>query len=538
MSGRRARAPLALALTCLLMLGGCTAPSRHHILRVADGGGVLTSLNPHLTMGATMDNIGQLALAYFMRYDRNGRLAPELVTDIPSPRNGGISRDGLRVTWHLRHGVRWSDGAPFDARDVAFTIRAILNPANNEAGGTEGWNLIRRVEMPDRFTVVYVLRRPYGALIPMSFTPVGGGPCVLPVHLLGTLPDINTAAYNSKPVGIGPFRITAWKRGDSIEMERNPFYWRGRPKLEHVTYKLIASRETVLAQIDDGEVDLWPTVPPLYIRRAAALHGVHGDAQPTLRTTHVDFMMAHKELLDTAVRAAVRSAIDRRRLVRTIEHGAGLVTDGIVWPQAPVLRDEPIAPVSSARARAALTADGWLSGPGGTRMKDGHALALTLVYQAGASDLDSLVEVMRADLQTVGVTLETRTYSHTLLFAPQSEGGILANGKFDLALYASTLVSLPDLASNFDCAQIPPHGENYNHWCDRDVNAILSVMRGSYESATLAKAFSKLDRRFRDEIPSIQLFVWKGSYVASDRVTGYSPNVLTSFDDMMNVDIR
>ena len=218
-------------------------------------------------------------------------MEPELITEIPSPRNGGISRDGLRITWHLRHGVRWSDGAPFDARDVSFTIRAILNPANNEAGGTEGWNLIRRVETPDRYTVIYVLRHPYGALVPLSFTPVGGGPCVLPAHLLTTLPNINTAPYNSKPVGIGPFRIVAWKRGDSIEMERNPFYWRGHPKLEHVTYKLIASRETVFAQISNGEIDLWPTVPPTYVRRAATLHDVRGDSEPTLRTTHVDFMM-------------------------------------------------------------------------------------------------------------------------------------------------------------------------------------------------------------------------------------------------------
>ena len=525
------------ALASLLLFAGCSPSVRHHTLRIADGGGDLTSLNPHLTMGATMDDIGQLALAYFMRYDRRGRLTPELITEIPSPRNGGISRDGLRITWHLRRGVRWSDGAPFDARDVSFTIRAILNPANNEAGGTEGWNLIRRIETPDRYTVVYVLQHPYGALVPMSFTPVGGGPCVLPAHLLAALPNINTAAYNSKPVGIGPFRIVAWKRGDTIEMERNPFYWRGRPKLEHVTYKLIASRETVFAQMSDGEIDLWPTVPPTYILRAATLHGVHGDSQPTLRTTHIDFMMTHTELLDAAVRKAIRSSIDRRRLVQTVEHGAGLVTDSIVWPGAPVAANDSTVAVSPERARASLSADGWQPGPNGTRVKGGRELALTLVYQAGASDLDSLVEVMRAELQTVGIALVTRTYSHTLLIAPQSEGGILANGKFDIALYASTLVSLPDLASNFDCAQTPPHGENYNHWCDAHVNALLKIMRDSYDAPTVASAFSKLNRRFIAQVPSIQIYVWKGSYVASDRVSGFRPNILTNFDDMMNVDI-
>jgi peptide/nickel transport system substrate-binding protein len=523
-------------LVCMLVFAACTAPQRHHTLRIADGGGDLTSLDPHLTMGATMDDVGQLSLAYFMRYDRSGRLMPELITQIPSPGNGGISRDGLRITWHLRHGVRWSDGAPFDARDVRFTIATILNPANDEIGGTEGWNVIRRVETPDRFTVVYVLKRPYGALVPMSFTPSGGSPCILPVHLLGTLPNINTAPYNSMPVGIGPFRIVAWKRGDSIEMEPNPYYWRGRPKLQHVTFKLIPTQETVLAQIANGEVDLWPTVPPTFARRAAGLREVHGDSQPTLRTTHIDFMMTHTTLLDAAVRGAVRAAIDRRRLVATVEHGAGLVTDSIVWPEAPVLRDDTVAAVAPARARASLTADGWLAQQNGTRAKAGRPLALTLVYQSGASELDSIVEVLRAELQAVGITLVTRTYSHTLLIAPLQSGGILASGKYDIALYSSTLVSLPDLASNFDCAQVPPHGENYNHWCDPEVNALLSIMRESYDRRTVARAFSQLNRRFFEEIPSIQLYVWKGSYVARNTVSGYHPNMLTAFDDMMDVD--
>ena len=527
-----------VGLTAIVALTSCATHARPHWLRIADGAGDLTSLNPHLTMGATMDDIGQLSLAYFMRYDRDAKLRPELVTEVPSPRNGGVSADGLRITWHLRHGVRWSDGQPFDARDVAFTIRAIENPLNDEVGGTEGWDSIRRVETPDRYTVVYELRRPYGALIPLSFTPVGGGPCVLPEHLLGNLPDINTTAYNARPVGIGPFRITAWKRGDSIEMEPNPYYWRGQPKLHHITYKLIASRETLVAQLQSGEVDLWPTVPPTYVRQVRAISGLRSDGQPNLRTTHLDFMMSPSAVADRTVREAVRWSIDRARLIRNVEHGNGLLTDAIVWPQAPVLRDDPRAIASDpARARRALEADGWRVGPGGVRTKGGRQLSLVLAYQAGAADLDSLVELMRAELRAVGIALVTRTYAHAILFAPLAQGGVLASGKFDAALYASTLVSLPDLASNFDCAQAPPHGENYNRWCDPEVKALLERMRASYDDATLSRAFANLNRRFVAEVPSIQLFVWKGSYATSDRVRGYRPNLLTSFDDMMNVDI-
>ena len=68
------------------------------------------------------------------------------------------------------------------------------------------------------------------------------------------------------------------------------------------------------------------------------------------------------------------------------------------------------------------------------------------------------------------------------------------------------------------------------------MKALLETMRGSYDRAVVSRAFAQVNRLFVAQVPSIQLFVWKGSYVTSDRVEGYEPNLLTSFDDMMNVD--
>ncbi len=489
-------------------------------------------------MGASLDDIGQLTHAYFVRFGPHERREPELITIVPSKANGGISRDGKTITWHLRRGVRWSDGAPFDARDVVFSTRAILNPANDEAQGTEGWNQISKIESPDSYTVVYHLKHPYGALIALAFAPVGGGPCLLPAHLLASLPNINTAPYNALPVGIGPFRVVRWKRGDAIELEANPYYWRGRPKLDRITYKLIPSRETLLAQLRSGEIDLWPRVPPTYLAQLASFPNVRVASRPSLRTTHLDFMLTPGAIADTAVRRAVRRTIDRRELRRTIEHGRGLLTDDIVWPPFPVRRDDPnLTGADPAAARALLSADGWQPGPDGVRSRDGRRLSLSMPYQSGSPELDSFVELMRGELRGVGIELNARTYSHALMFAQQSAGGIVANGKYDAVLYSSTLTSLPDLASNFDCAQIPPHGENYTHWCDPRVPPLLTTMRGSYGDGEIAGAFRKLDNIFREEVPSIQLFVWEGGFAESDRLTGYDDNLLTSFDEMLNVDI-
>ncbi len=521
----------------LIACSGSGSAGRHE-LRIADGAGDLTTLNPHLAMSATLDFVAHLSMGYLIRYDRDGRPVPDLAVEIPTRANGGVSTDGRRITWHVRRGVRWSDGAPFDARDVVFSIQTIRNFANNEAQGTTGWDQLARIEMPDRYTVIYQLKRPYGAIVPLSFATVGGEPCLLPRHLLAGLHDINHAAFNALPVGLGPFRIVRWKRGDRIEFERNPYYWRGRPKLDAITFAILSSRDTVVVGLRTGTIDLWPLVPPTYVPVLAGISRVRVTDAPSLRTTHLDFLMTPDALADRTVRRAVRFAIDRRRILATVEHGQGLLTDAIVWPYAPVLRDDPhlIGP-DPARARRELLADGWIAGPDGIRVKAGRRLSLQVPYAAGSPDLDGTIEVIRAELRAVGIEIVTRTYSHTLLFAPKTDGGIIANAKFDMVLYASTLTSVPDLASNFDCEQIPPHGENYFHWCDPRVAPLLSQMRSAYDDTSIDRPFRRLNAIFVDEIPSIQLFVWRGGYAMSDRLRGYHPNVLTSFDDMLNVDL-
>jgi len=201
-----------------------------------------------------------------------------------------------------------------------------------------------------------------------------------------------------------------------------------------------------------------------------------------------------------------------------------------------VLRTDPhLIAFDPDRARRALLADGWIPGPDGIRVKHGQRLSLRLPYQAGAPDLDETIELLRVELRSVGIEIVTRTYSHTILFAPASDGGIIAGAKFDIVLYSSTLTTVPDLASNFDCAQVPPHGETYTRWCDPRLAAPLVAMRQAYDTPAMERAYAQINRRFGDEAESIQLFVWRGGYAMRDRVHGYAPNLVSSFDQIYDV---
>ena len=224
---RRRLAVLALALIAPAACtpagsGGGPATATHNASTIARTLRIgeyqnLSRLNPHIVASTSLGNLSQLTMAYLVRYDEQNRPVPELATEVPTQKNGGISRDGLTMTWHLRKGVRWSDGEPFDADDVVFSTNAVNNPRNNEIG-RDGWDAIVKIDEPDKFTVVYHLKHPYSGYLPSFFGTAGANP----IHLLSTSSQparFQQRPYNSKPVGIGPFRYVLWKRGDRVELE-------------------------------------------------------------------------------------------------------------------------------------------------------------------------------------------------------------------------------------------------------------------------------------------------------------------------------
>ncbi len=171
----RPRFLYAAAVLVLAALCGCTKTgsvagaggrvngwTQPHVLRFADAQDVNT-LNPYFGQITDVGYLSQMTMAWLIKWDEHNRPYPELATQVPTQENGGVSKDGLAITYHLRKGVRWSDGAPFNADDVVFSTRVLLNPATNVIG-RQGWDQITTIDEPDKMPVVYHLRKPYSPL--------------------------------------------------------------------------------------------------------------------------------------------------------------------------------------------------------------------------------------------------------------------------------------------------------------------------------------------------------------------------------------
>jgi peptide/nickel transport system substrate-binding protein len=535
----------ALGLAAILLVSVCGASGTQaadgranawttpHVLTISDAGD-LTTLNPHLSQFAPVANLSEMTMAWLVRWDVHNQPYPELATEVPAKANGGISADGLTITYHIRQGVKWSDGAPFDADDVVFSTELINNPANNEGARLDQ---IVKTDEPDKYTVVYHLKKPYVLSTVAFFSSCCANPPILPKHLLAQYPNINDVPYNSLPVGIGPFKFERWDRGKQVVLVADPLYWRGRPKLDKIIYKVIPDREKLVSQIQAHNVDMWYQFSGAYLARVQATNGYTVYRQPSYAYNHYDFNVTHRVVSDPVVRRALRLAFNRREIVDVAEHGVGLVQDSVTPVTAPYHVDMEVTPYDPAKANALLDRAGWIRGADGIRAKNGVKLKLNLATRTGAPDTDAQIEIIRKDWKKIGVGMTVRHYPAPKLFLPMKQGGIIYGNSWDVVAFTWAADPLGDYSGIYGCHAFPPVGENDARWCNKTADAAMDALLGHYEQSERTADLKVMNREFVKDVPSIVSFLRVDLFAYNKDLKNYHPNNLTPFDNMMDVDI-
>jgi len=213
------------------------------------------TLNPVLSANTTETMIDRLMFDVLISTDAAGsRDVPMLAAAVPKLENGGISRDGLTLTYHLRRNVRWSDGVPFTSKDVKFSWSAIMDPRNNVISQT-GYALVRSADTPDPWTVIFHMKQRFSPAVDTLFAESDSTYNVVPEHILGKLQNLNNIAFNSAPVGTGPFVFKEWARGDHLTLAANPHYYLGAPKLKEIVIKFIPDENTELSGLRTHDLD-------------------------------------------------------------------------------------------------------------------------------------------------------------------------------------------------------------------------------------------------------------------------------------------
>lgn len=508
-------------------LGGCAptaGPGGGPALRF-DVSADPSNLNPlfaHADAGNVEAQLAHLVFEPFFDLDSSGNRVPELISQIPSVENGGISADGRTLIYHLRSNVRWSDGVPLTARDVLFTLHAIVDP-HNPVGSREGYDLIDDARALGPYVVRLHLRHAWAPAIATFFTYGTSPQYVLPEHVLASQAPLDRAAFNAAPVvGDGPFRFVAWHHGDRLEYAANPRYWRGVPPIKRLDVRIVPDPGTNMTLLQSGELDFNLVAPLQQSELLASTPGLAYAYAPTALIAGIALNLSHPPLDDVRVRRALAFAIDRKGISTKVTLGRYPVADSdrprFSWAYDPTVR-EPHYDVAS--ADRALDAAGWRRGPGGMRRKAGRPLAFTYVQFPETTTGVRAAALVQRELYERGVDMAIKSISNAQLFLPAADGGTLASGNFDMAYVPWTMGADPDDRFLLACRGAQ---KNYMRYCDPDVDRLEDRAATEPQQGKRQADYLDIDRRVAVDVPIVYLFNPAYVYAYNTRLDGFAPN--------------
>ncbi|HTV74197.1 MAG TPA: peptide ABC transporter substrate-binding protein [Candidatus Acidoferrales bacterium] len=488
-------------------LAGCThvadqtatpkVPTTLHLVTTSEP----ESLDPLLATQLDDAELASLAFDFLVDSGPHGGFVPVLAAEVPTLSNGGISRDGLTYTFHLRHGVRWQDGVPFTSADVAFTIHAVLDPRTNVAVRT-GYDDIARVETPNAWTVIFHLKHRLAPFLSL----ICGQYQIVPAHLLAKSANINTDSFNTHPIGTGPYRFLRWDHGSRISYVANPHYFGGAPRIERIDVDILPDVTTQTIALRKHDVDFADVESSQYadLRSDADLRET---TEPTNDFVALALNTQRPLLADVRMRRAIAMAIDRALITRINTHGTGTVAYADLpdefWTTRAPLTPTPYDPKA---AETLLDEMGWHTGPSGIRQRAGRPLHLDAITMSGSATSrveDAQIQQM---LRAVGIDVQFKSYAPSIYYAPASDGGPANSGRYDLADIGIKANPDPENDEIYTCASRPPESLNLAWYCNPRMDALQAASLQAEDPSVRLRYVAQIEQLAASEVPYVFLY--------------------------------
>jgi len=481
-------------------------------------------LNPFLSGGTKDMEAASLVIEPLARYDEKGNLVAWLASEIPTVANGGISEDLTSITWHIKPGIKWSDGSALTAKDAVFSANYCMAP---DGGCAQKVNFadVSNVEAVDDLTVKVTFSKskpfPYGPFVGAQ------SPIIQAAQFAGCVgANAPTCTeQNFHPVGTGPFVVDEFRANDVVTMKANANYRDpGKPGFASLTFKgggdAAAAARAVL---ETGEFDYaWNLqVDPTILKKMAAagkgeVISAFGTSVERLMVnlTNPDSSLgdkrstvaggAHPFLTDPIVRRALSLAIDRNTITEVGYGSAGKPTCNVL--PAPAIyastANDDCLNFDIAAANTLLDDAGWARGSDGIRAKDG--VRLSILYQTSTNavrqDTQALIKQWWGE---IGVETELKNVDAAVFFGgDQSSPDTYQKLFADIEMYTNNFNGTDPEAymGSWTCKEIPSPannwlGNNMPRYCNPAYDKLSAEMSGTADinkRAELAKAMNDL----------------------------------------------
>jgi len=406
------------------------------------------------------------------------------------------------ITFRLRGGVRWQDGAPFTSRDVKFTYNALMDDRVASPRKSD-YELVLSLEAPDERTVRVVYRRPFSPALESWMM------SILPSHLLEDLaPDQWPLKFNRAPVGTGPFKFAEWKTNQFVRVERNDDYFRGRPHLDGMVFRVLPDPLTLRLAFETRQIDFWG-VDPWAVGSFREDDRFTLFSAPSNSYNYIGWNLRRPMFQDLRVREALARAVNIGQMIRYVLYGYGEQSTGIFTPEMWFFnpRVEPLS-YDPEKARQLLAEAGWKPGADGILEKDGQRFTFTMITNNGNVIRSDIATLVQADLKAVGIEVNVEMYEWAVFLK-----NFVNKGEFDAVVLGWGLGQGFDQFQIWHSSQTDPEELNMVGYKNHEADRLLQEVREEFDREKIIALCGELQQLIYDDQPYMFLFVPQGTSV-------------------------
>jgi peptide/nickel transport system substrate-binding protein len=431
------------------------------------------------------------------------------------------SNGGKTLTITTRSGVKWNDGQPFSAADVAFTFNMIRQ---NPGLDTNGTPVPTSASAPSSTTAVLNFKAPEYANLFLI-----GQAYIVPQHIWSKVNPVTFADPN--PVGTGPYMLDKFSP-QGFTLKENPLYWnKSAVHVPEVSYPSYSQNFNITAPLAAGQIDLAgndiANVQNVYLGKSPDNH-TWFSGSPYISANNVAglfFNVTKAPLNDPAVRQAISYGINRQQLSAQGETGYELPetsTSGLLLPRdssylSPSLANNLPSGGDPAKVTSILTADGW-SKVGGKWTKGGKTISFSISDPIPYSDYYLDAQDIAKQLNALGFNVTVNGIGNPTVWQ-----GDITNGTFDAAIHWSNQGPTPYqiYQGNLDATLTAPVGKpaatNIGRWNNKATQSALAMFAGSNDPSVQKTAVTQLENIMTSQVPVAPLLYGAAWYEYSTR---------------------
>lgn len=471
--------------------------------------GDASNMIPFLASDSASHQVADLVYNGLVKYDKNLNLVGDLAESF------SVSKDGMRLIFKLKHGVKWHDGKELTAEDCEFTYKIITDP-NTPTPYSGDFQLVKRAYAKDKYTFVVEYKEPFAPAI------ASWGVSIVPKHLLEGK-DITKTPLSRKPIGTGPFIFKDWVQGEKIELKANDNYFEGRPYLDGVVFRIIPDMATMFLELKSENIDFSGLTPVQYKMQSDTeifKKNYNKYKYLAFAYTYLGFNLQREIFKDLRVRQAIAYAIDKNEIIKGVLLGLGVEATGpykpdMLWYNKDVER-YPFNPTLSKK----LLADAGYSDTNGDGVleKDGKPLRFTVLTNQGNDARIKTAEIIQRRLRNVGIDMKILVLEWATFIKE-----FVNKRRFDALILGWTIPQDPDLFDIWHSSKIGERGLNHYSYSNKEVDRLLEIGRKTIDIKERQKIYCKIQEILALDVPCVFLYIPYALPVVHKRFKGVEP---------------